>query len=483
MNVCEPPVLSMLQVNLGFTVNSMAVLSTAEIVICMLAASSEAVIQPVSTPVIARLPSKHNDTAFEIHACWFDRMPNPLRSCACVSLSVCLCLCFPPACGNGRCEVGEACMSAECDPGCPLDCPPYLGPCPVAQSSNGAAMTCSGVGTCTPGSAQCVCFAGYAGPACSDCDASGYLRVVSGGPCVFIPGTLGTCSDGVKNGNEVGVDCGGPNCSPCPTRLPTYLRVAAYSTASVAVVAVLLVMQRLMRRALESGRASSAKAFSRKVAAVFPAPPRPKHVPVGQPVGPAGLTQAPSGGKYERAGAHFSDLSAPETDNDDDRPAGGTQAPNGRRERAGANFSDLNPRPKLSESGDDDDDDDTSPAAVPVAGADHAQASDGKQERAGAQFSDLSAPEELLVDDVLRPAVTSSTVKELRGASTTARGITPRALDPSQVTAPWKVTSRRGWEDSSSRAAGVTDGSSSAPMNPVIDWAAFSKPSSGRKAW
>jgi hypothetical protein len=33
---------------------------------------------------------------------------------------------------------------------------------------------------------------------------------------VFLPGALTSCSDGVRNGNEAGVDCGGPNCGPCP---------------------------------------------------------------------------------------------------------------------------------------------------------------------------------------------------------------------------------------------------------------------------
>ena len=26
---------------------------------------------------------------------------------------------------------------------------------------------------------------------------------------------LATCSDGLKNGEELGVDCGGPKCNPC----------------------------------------------------------------------------------------------------------------------------------------------------------------------------------------------------------------------------------------------------------------------------
>ncbi len=31
----------------------------------------------------------------------------------------------------------------------------------------------------------------------------------------MIPGALTSCNDGVKNGNEEGVDCGGPNCVAC----------------------------------------------------------------------------------------------------------------------------------------------------------------------------------------------------------------------------------------------------------------------------
>jgi len=34
-----------------------------------------------------------------------------------------------------------------------------------------------------------------------------------GGPCA---GSQPTCTDGIKNGNETGVDCGGPDCDPCP---------------------------------------------------------------------------------------------------------------------------------------------------------------------------------------------------------------------------------------------------------------------------
>lgn len=32
---------------------------------------------------------------------------------------------------------------------------------------------------------------------------------------MLLPGTITTCQDGLRDGNEAGVDCGGPNCGPC----------------------------------------------------------------------------------------------------------------------------------------------------------------------------------------------------------------------------------------------------------------------------
>ncbi|PCJ66722.1 MAG: hypothetical protein COA58_04485 [Bacteroidetes bacterium] len=53
------------------------------------------------------------------------------------------------------------------------------------------------------------------GPTCSDGVQNGNETGVDcGGPdCPACP----TCSDGIQNGNETGVDCGGPDCSPCTT--------------------------------------------------------------------------------------------------------------------------------------------------------------------------------------------------------------------------------------------------------------------------
>ncbi len=47
---------------------------------------------------------------------------------------------------------------------------------------------------------------------CSLCSCAPCVPVVSRS-CVFLPGALSSCSDGVQNGNEDGVDCGGI----CPT--------------------------------------------------------------------------------------------------------------------------------------------------------------------------------------------------------------------------------------------------------------------------
>lgn len=55
-------------------------------------------------------------------------------------------------------------------------------------------------------------------PSCSDGVQNGEETGIDcGGPdCPDCP-TESTCSDGVQNGQETGVDCGGPDCLPCPT--------------------------------------------------------------------------------------------------------------------------------------------------------------------------------------------------------------------------------------------------------------------------
>ena len=59
------------------------------------------------------------------------------------------------------------------------------------------------------------CVVTGSGPTCTDGIQNGNETGVDcGGPdCPACP----TCSDGVQNGNETGVDCGGPDCPACPT--------------------------------------------------------------------------------------------------------------------------------------------------------------------------------------------------------------------------------------------------------------------------
>ena len=111
--------------------------------------------------------------------------------------------------------------------------------------SSGALVSCGGHGVCISGSGFCDCFLGYEGEACTEC-ADGYTR--SGGttshPCVRSSGAAVTCFDGFQNGNEEGVDCGGPNCDTGCETIPAVgnvlspVVIAGITLAAVALVGV-----------------------------------------------------------------------------------------------------------------------------------------------------------------------------------------------------------------------------------------------------
>ena len=126
-------------------------------------------------------------------------------------------------CGNQQCEAGEACATtasvalqvsgAATDASesrcCPADCPVVVQSC-AADAATG--VPCSGHGSCLTGAGVCRCFQGYLGDDCGSCDPR-YLAIGSGGvhaqSCVFLAGIVSTCGNGVRDGTEMGIDCGG----------------------------------------------------------------------------------------------------------------------------------------------------------------------------------------------------------------------------------------------------------------------------------
>ena len=91
-------------------------------------------------------------------------------------------------CGNQQCELGEQCTTLQCTGGgqCAADCPLQTLDC-----GDG----CGHTGRCLPSTGTCECFTGYVGSNCSSCD-RGYVMI--GSTCVFLPGALVSCSDGVR---------------------------------------------------------------------------------------------------------------------------------------------------------------------------------------------------------------------------------------------------------------------------------------------
>ncbi len=94
--------------------------------------------------------------------------------------------------------------------------PGFLSVCHLPPLRPSLYQVCSGHGTCLGLAGYCSCFTGYVGAACASC-ASEYVLISQGlsRSCVFLPGAKVTCSDGVRNGNEDGVDCGGSCITAC----------------------------------------------------------------------------------------------------------------------------------------------------------------------------------------------------------------------------------------------------------------------------
>lgn len=98
-------------------------------------------------------------------------------------------------------------------------------------------MPCSGWGLCVFATGDCACVAGRVGPACGAC-AANYTLVNDA--CVFLPGSLtASCYNGVMDGMETGVDCGGSVCPACKGK--SGITLVIWFVMSVVGLALLLV--------------------------------------------------------------------------------------------------------------------------------------------------------------------------------------------------------------------------------------------------
>lgn len=149
--------------------------------------------------------------------------------------------CCCSVCGNQQCEFGEVCLDTSCSTGCRVDCPFSHLSCPVGAAGDGSSKECSGNGgICHFSSGVCECFATFDGDSCSEC-ASGFSK--SAGKCVAPAGAAVSCSDGIRNGSEEGVDCGGIHCpNACNSSQQSSSTSASMNNAQVVVVVVIVAL-------------------------------------------------------------------------------------------------------------------------------------------------------------------------------------------------------------------------------------------------
>lgn len=88
------------------------------------------------------------------------------------------------SCGNGACEAGERCRSADDADCCVIDCPVIPLACPLGGAE--PQTPCGGHGSCDHTTGACACFAGGDGAACDAC-AVGWSSSSSSGGGVCMP--------------------------------------------------------------------------------------------------------------------------------------------------------------------------------------------------------------------------------------------------------------------------------------------------------
>ncbi|MBI5608843.1 MAG: hypothetical protein HY902_08170 [Deltaproteobacteria bacterium] len=107
-------------------------------------------------------------------------------------------------CSDGNaCTLGDVCAGGTCSAGSPPSCSDGLKNGGEIDKDCGGASTC-GLPACPSCPTGAVCVNG------SDCAS----KVCQAGHCAFP-----TCNDQYMNGKETDIDCGGPECSACPTVL------------------------------------------------------------------------------------------------------------------------------------------------------------------------------------------------------------------------------------------------------------------------
>jgi hypothetical protein len=94
--------------------------------------------------------------------------------------------------------------------------------------------------------------------------ARGYMRLVPHGKCVFFPGALSSCTDGVRSASEEGVDCGGVCPTPCDAGASSTTFMSRYrvviAASSVGAVVCIGVVATLLYRAHSRQRQAERRA-------------------------------------------------------------------------------------------------------------------------------------------------------------------------------------------------------------------------------
>jgi stigma-specific protein Stig1 len=122
------------------------------------------------------------------------------------------------ACGN-VCPTGQTCSNSTCVPAGQVTCSPTTA-CPTEPNTSFPSCqngTC--IWACTTGFADCDhnalngCETNITSDA-KNCGGCG-ITCAQGQACVGGACSASTCTDGIKDGNETGIDCGGGTCPPC----------------------------------------------------------------------------------------------------------------------------------------------------------------------------------------------------------------------------------------------------------------------------